>query len=63
VSVNAWSSTNGQLFNNLGTDLSGSSGMSITLTLPNYSGTISGKGVWLSTVDTNGQRLAVDKQL
>jgi len=62
VNVNAWQNGGSQLFNNVGTNLSAGD-TAATLTLPNYSGTIAGKGVWLTTIDANGNRLAVDKQL
>jgi hypothetical protein len=61
INVNAWPSTGGQLFNNVGFNLT-SSQTSAKLTLPNYSGTISGKNVWLETRDASGNRLAVDYQ-
>jgi hypothetical protein len=62
IDLNAWSSQTGQIFNNVGINLFGSSATSATLTLPNYSGTITNKGVWLSIVDANGNRLVLDQQ-
>lgn len=62
IDLNAWSNQSGQLFNNVGFNLSGSNATSATLTLPNYSGTITNKGVWLSIYDASGNRLALDQQ-
>lgn len=62
LDIGAWS-MNATLFNNVGVDLTGSTGAATTLTVPTYSGTYSGRNVWLSVRDASGNRLALDYQL
>ena len=61
IDIGAWNQ-NVQLFTNVGQDLARSTGSTVTLTVPSYSGTITGKNVWLSVRDLNGNRLALDYQ-
>ena len=61
LELNAWQNQGGNLFNNVGHSLAGSS-TSATLTLPNYSGTIAGKSVWLNSRDANGNQLGLEYQ-
>jgi hypothetical protein len=61
LSANAESSSGGQVFNSVGTNLSRSS-TSVTLNLPYYSGVMSSKSIGLSAIDASGTRLFVDQQ-
>ena len=64
ICLNAWSGQVGNLFNGLCTNNLSGNITSATLTLPNYTGTISGKGVWFNTSgDANGIQFSVDQQL
>lgn len=60
LDIGAWTNSGQSLFSNVGTDIAGSTGATTTLTVPNYSGTIGGKMVWISVRDASGNRLALD---
>jgi len=59
IDIGAWNQST-QLFNNVGVDISGSTGATTSFTVPSYNGSYTGRNVWISVRDANGNRLALD---